>query len=538
MKFTKLTILLFIFLGNSINAQNWEKLTFNDNLDGLNTNPVRGLIPGYDGTRNFPYSMEFFYMPLRGTMNNINSFDWTKFEAKLEEIANRGNTAVPRFYLDTPNRGIGTPQFLIDAGVTMNDYTLYDNGSGESKSPNYNDSRTMNALVNFIENFGAKYDGDPRISIVQGGLVGFWGEWHNYPLTNELGMTDANKKIIFEKFISSFKRTKVNIRGTQTSVSTSSELKVGYHDDSFLESTIGPEKWHFWPQVSDAGANKVWQNNPIGGEIFPDLQSSVWQAIPNTEGQDFETCVNTTHATYMLNHEIFDDVKGSTTYNNAIIQNKRFGYKFYVNGIKLNNFLSGKINFDVRIENKGVAPFYYNWQVELAIIKDNVLTSLGLANWSINAIQPGDVVIKNFTSNQTLKTTGAYTILMRFINPLTALKANAKQLRFANSEQDVHKDGWLSLKTYQLNNLSVENFESQSDITVFPNPITNNFNIKSENKIDLITLLDIQGKTLKVISPDNENKKILVDTNDLASGIYFVKINVNDVTFTKKIVKN
>lgn len=437
---------LFVTASFSATAQNWENLTFNDAVPGLNVNPVRGLIPGYDGTRNFPYSMEFFYIPLRGTMNNINDFNWTAFENKLEEIANRGNTAVPRFYLDYPGRDIATPQFLIDAGVVMKDYTVYNNDPNESKSPDYNDPRVMAALVNFIENFGVEYDGDPRISVVQGGLVGFWGEWHNYPIGEQ--MSDANKKIIFEKFISAFPNTKINIRSPQTDVSTSSELKVGYHDDSFLLSTLGPDGWHFWPRIIDAGVSMVWKNHPIGGEIHPDLQDGVWQAIPNNLGQNFETCVNTTHATYMLNHGVFDDPVGSTTYNNALIQNRKFGYKFYANGIKLNAYQNGEINIDVRLENKGVAPFYYNWQVEFGLLKDGVLTSLGTANWNINTVQPNDVVIKNFTTNRTLQA-GEYTILMRFINPLTALKPNAKQLSFANSEQNAHLNGWLSLKTFQ-----------------------------------------------------------------------------------------
>lgn len=537
MKTLHLLLLFCIFTFKSGNAQIWENLTFNDNLSGLNTNPVRGLVPGYDGTRNFPYSMEFFYIPLRGTMNNINSFNWTALEAKLEEIANRGNTAVPRFYVDYPGRNIATPQFLIDAGVTMNNYTVYGNDPNESKSPDYNDARTMNALVNFIENFGLAYDGDPRISIVQGGLVGFWGEWHNYPLSNELGMNEANVKIIFEKFISAFPNTKINIRSPQNSVPTNSELQVGYHDDSFALSTLGPESWHFWPRIISSGLSNVWQNHPIGGEIHPDLQGGIWQAIPNPVGQDFQTCMNTTHATYMLNHTVFDDPVGSTTYNNAIVQNKLFGYKFHVNGIKLNAYQNGEINIDVRLENRGVAPFYYNWKVELGLVKDNVLTSLGTTNWNIQAIQPNATVIKNFTSSQTLQA-GTYTIVMRFINPLTALKPNAKQLRFANTEQDAHKEGWLSLKTFQYNTLGVDDFENKAGMSLYPNPTDNFFTIKSDKNIQVIKIYDVNGKLIKKMVPQNDNKSIQMDTNDVTQGTYIIEITADATTYRKKLIKN
>ncbi len=502
MKLINLLLLLLILNCNTSRAQTWDNLAFNNTSLRLDTNPIRGLIPGFPGIRNFPYSMEFFYVSLRNTMNNLNSFNWTELETKLEVVANKGNTAVVRFYLDYPGSPIAVPQFLINAGVTMNNYTVYGNDSTKSKSPDYNNPLTMNALTNFIDSFGAKYNGDPRISIVQGGLVGFWGEWHNYPLSTQLGMSEGNKKIIFERYISAFPNTQINIRTPQDSVPTSSALQVGYHDDSFMESTLGPLGWHFWPKIINAGVSTVWQNHPIGGEIFPNLQSTIWNAIPNPLGQDFQTCVNTTHATYMLNHGIFDDAIGSTTYNNALSQNRRFGYQFYVNGVKLIAFQNGQINIDVRIENRGVAPFYYNWSVEFALLKSNVLTSIGTTNWNIHTIQPMDTIIKNFTTNQILQP-GTYKLLMRFVNPLTVLKPIAKQLSFSNLEQDADRYGWLSLKTFQYNALSNFNLKYKTGISTFPNPVDNVLSIQSEKKIDAVKIFEINGKLLKSILTQN-----------------------------------
>ncbi len=518
----KLIIAFLLFITVSSKAQTWDSLKYNNNLIGLQTNPIRGLIPGFNGIRNFPYSMEFFYLPLRGTMNNINSFNWTDFETKLEAIANQGNTAVPRFYLDYPGQPIATPQFLIDSGVTMNYYLEYGNDSTESKSPDYNDPRTMQALLNFIENFGNIYDGDPRISIVQGGLIGFWGEWHNYPLSSQLEMADSNKRKIFEKFIASFPKTQINIRQPQTSVPTSTELKVGYHDDSFLQSTLGPQTWHFWPRIINDGVSSVWQNHPIGGEIFPGIQPTVWQSIPNANGQNFDTCINTTHTTYMLNHGIFDDSIGSVTHNNALIQNNKLGYKFYVSGVKLNANQNGIINFDVSLVNKGIAPFYYNWKVEVALLKDSILTSLGTTNWDINTIQPKDSIIKNFTANIILPI-DTYTILMRFVNPLTALKANAKQLRFANNEQDKHVNGWLSLKTFEVTSTTKIDEQQKSELIWYPNPSTDNINFNFPEKIKTIAIFNILGE--QVFFKEINDHKFQLDISHLPKGNYMAKLN-------------
>jgi len=120
MSCSKFILALCIFAATAVHSQQWDNLTLDENVTGLQENPIRGLIPGFPGIRNFPYSMEFFYLPLRNTMLGIDSLDWTEFETQLETIANEGNTAVVRFYMDYPGSTIGTPQFLIDQGITMN----------------------------------------------------------------------------------------------------------------------------------------------------------------------------------------------------------------------------------------------------------------------------------------------------------------------------------------------------------------------------------------------------------------------------------
>ncbi len=529
MKTLKRLILIAICLFLSFSsAQSWDTLVYDDDTPGLEINPIRGLVPGFSGTRNFPYSMEFFYIGLRNTMNGMNDFDWTALENKLEDISNEGNTAIVRFYLDTPATPIATPQFLIDAGVEMRNYSNYGNRPGDSKSPDYNDPRTMAALTNFIDNFGDKYNGDPRISIVQGGVVGFWGEWHNYPLVDELGMSPDNKRVIFEKYIEAFPDTHINIREPQSSVPTHIERKVGYHDDSFAQSTIGETAWHFWPKMESANIANVWEKHPIGGEIFPPHAEGFWNSIPNPVGQDFELCVNTTHATYLLNHAIFDDRKGSTSFNNALKQNKLLGYRFYANGIKLYPIEDGKINFDLRIENRGIAPFYYDWDVEFALQNENgELINLGSTKWNINSILPENEVLRNFSSSLEIEN-GTYTLLMRVVNPLEAIKPNAKQLRFANAEQDANLIGWLSLKTFIYDSLSTNAYNDTSKFKVFPNPVSDSFTIElaDENINTEASILNVNGK--QILTFYTTATTTTVDVQNLQTGMYFVQLKYED----------
>jgi len=88
------------------------------------------------------------------------------------------------------------------------------------------------------------------------------------------------------------------------------------------------------------------------------------------------------------------------------------------------------------------------------------------------------------------------------------------------------------------NTISSEN----PDISIFPNPFNNSFNINftvSNNSKTIIKLFDILGKNVKNI----ENAALLpgiydykVNASELSSGIYFIKFSINDITYFKKVV--
>lgn len=83
------------------------------------------------------------------------------------------------------------------------------------------------------------------------------------------------------------------------------------------------------------------------------------------------------------------------------------------------------------------------------------------------------------------------------------------------------------------NNLKVSDF-SLSNVRVYPNPTSNHFNIKNIGSLDIktIDLHDISGKKLKEFSISEE-----YEIDDLASGVYFIKIKTEKSEITKKIIK-
>ncbi len=75
-----------------------------------------------------------------------------------------------------------------------------------------------------------------------------------------------------------------------------------------------------------------------------------------------------------------------------------------------------------------------------------------------------------------------------------------------------------------------------SSITIFPNPVFDELELKLKNStIDLVELYDINGRLIKKIIP--YNSKIRIDFQGLASGLFLIKVISGKEVFQKKIVK-
>jgi hypothetical protein len=74
-----------------------------------------------------------------------------------------------------------------------------------------------------------------------------------------------------------------------------------------------------------------------------------------------------------------------------------------------------------------------------------------------------------------------------------------------------------------------------AQVMVYPNPVNDMLTIASESLIRSIAVYDISGKQLTVLNPNSNS--IVVNFAKYASGIYFIKIDGETGTLTKKIVR-
>lgn len=414
-------------------------------------NPLKGFMPYSGNYSTFPHSMEWNYLSLRSLMTASNTFNWSSLDTLLNSVAGRGHQTVFRIYLDYPGKTTGIPQYLLDAGLATNSYTDHGN-NGMSVSPDYENPLLRQALTNFIAALGARYDGDARIGFITVGLLGFWGEWHTYP-QNAWFASVTTQNLVLTAFTNAFLQTRLLLRyPTVTGSFNPATLPIGYHDDSFAYSTIAPPTWHFLGQMSSAGANNIWRTQPIGGEVRPEVQSCMWDTnntncVPS--GQGYDLCVDSSHASWMLCHRAFSPGYTGNQKTLAVAGSARLGYELYVtNATLVDASVSGSLQVDLKLRNTGVAPFYYDWPVQLgARNSNNVLVKTWTTTWKLSSLLPATTnTLWSWNQSGHGLASGTHKLLLRVQNPLT----NGVPFRFANVTQDADISGWLTLGQVQI----------------------------------------------------------------------------------------
>jgi hypothetical protein len=77
-----------------------------------------------------------------------------------------------------------------------------------------------------------------------------------------------------------------------------------------------------------------------------------------------------------------------------------------------------------------------------------------------------------------------------------------------------------------------------STLVIYPNPSEGIFNITAKNtQIDTIEVYDVLGKQISIKYNTDNASNVELDLSTASTGIYFVKIQSDDQTVTKKITK-
>lgn len=325
-------------------------------------NPLKGWCTYTNaGTIHQPYSMVFRYVSWKELEPHEGEYAFEAWEKRdWDEPLARGRHVVLRVYLDYPRRPPGVPDWLLAKGVKTTRYTDY----GGGLSPDYENPTLQAALDRLIAAMGKRYDANPRVAFIQLGLLGFWGEWHTYP-RNKLFASPAVQKRVIDANRRAFPNRILMTR--YPGGYAGQQPWIGFFDDMFPEDTDGPEEWKFLPKMRESGRTENWKRAAIGGEMVPG-------AAKKWLGGEYE------HTLRMVEQAHFSWVG---PYNPALEPEqtpefvarsqalvRRMGYEFTLREVRHPaQVASGaKLRFTLQGENRGVAPFYYPWPVELALL--------------------------------------------------------------------------------------------------------------------------------------------------------------------------
>ncbi len=393
-----------------------------------------------------PHSMEWFYVPLKDIQKDYNTFDWTEVEKNLKQIKGRGRQAALRIYIDYPGNDYGLPDFLAHVPK----YAYSDYGNKKSFSPDYTHPDLQRAVLSFIAAFGKQYDNDARVGFVTAGLLGFWGEWHTYAPDSSVGdIPPQLMQDVLEAYNSAFANKMIHARGPAGGVDMKKYTRLGFHDDSFALSTVNVTSnpslnWYFWPKMQGAGLQDNWKTEPMGGEVYPGIQGCIWNNSCS-KGQSFDVAVATTHASWLINHGAFTGGYTGDKLQQTLKQHHSLGYTLHVPKASLEPAQTGQaLRGTVSIENRGVAPFYYPWAVQLAAVDTTGKLKTWTMGWDLRTVLPGAPSTWAFDIPNHGLAAGNYTLMMSVPNPMEGGRA----LRFANTTQDQNRADWLSVGAF------------------------------------------------------------------------------------------
>ncbi len=326
------------------------------------------------------------YVPWRMAESSDQVFDWADLEQTyITPITNEdiNATVVLRLvadYPDGPGSGIDDhytggdanrdyPLFLEQPPLNIgrNDYSSC-NGDGPGVAPDWNDPEFLNQATELVAAFGQHFDGDPRITAIQVGLLGLWGEWHQSGCPS-LAPENTVKNNLKNAYAAAFTQTPLQTRYARDPDVVG--VGFGFHEDYFPSFTANCI--YGFPQCDDSGdwnleyglANVVpaardnWQVNPISGESPLTSQKNAWV----NDETDITTVINDYHFSFLGPAGKHEEIG-----NDAVMDrlSNQLGYRLQLDSVTIDSpITNGSTTVTVMLNNEGSAPTYHDYQLAL-----------------------------------------------------------------------------------------------------------------------------------------------------------------------------
>ncbi len=374
-------LLIILIFHISANAENYRNITLNKDIDQLE--PLKGIVFWPDNEKIIEYknsiSLEFSYcLPskiVKGKNNGKIEYDWSSFEALLNDIASRRHQAIIRFRYEYPNskdvdgktKGMtAVPDYIKVLPDYNETYTKNPGGDGPTYYADWSNTELQWFTKQFYADFAEKYDADPRIAFLQVGF-GHWSEYHIYGTTLKLGINFPSynyQKEFLEHISKIFIETPWSISidaadDEYTPIINDKELiglSFGLFDDSFMhqDHDIGSKDGYNEECWNNLDRSR-WNIAPAGGEFSYYKDSDQRNALnpAGMYGGTWEQRAAQYHMTYIIGNDV---IEGSyATVSRVKEASMNSGYKFEITRYQVSD-----TEVKIAVKNIGIAPIYHN----------------------------------------------------------------------------------------------------------------------------------------------------------------------------------
>lgn len=475
--------------------------------DAVLSNPYMGWVPwAFSTSHSQPFTMVYAPILWSDLEPTQGTFDWASFETKnhFDYWRSKGVKINIRFYMDQPtgtaHRDI--PDWLYNAMGT-NKGTAYDTTSiGKGFSPNYSDPVLIAEHAKAIQALGARYNNDPLIAFIQLGSLGHWGEWHTYGTNSVFPPMSVSDQYV-QHYLNAFSSDKLVMR---RGYKLAGDNGMGLFNDVFGEQlSLEAAGWGWINQINKGyydGLNQFnpampnfWQAGPSGGEF---AYGDPARYLTSTTIDETIRQAQVSHTSWLGPSTPADIPVGGSNQPYIDALAKTMGYRFVLSSVTHSDTAVAGNNFSLNMtwNNKGVAPFYFNWPLRVGLADANGIVTYTTTNDDIRNWLPGTTDVIASMSLPSNIPAGTYSIVVSIADPAT----DKPGINLAIDGK--RTDGWYALDTVNVVSTVTEPVATQPVATepVVTEPVVSGSAVTAPITSDTTTTTTTETITAPVVA--------------------------------------
>lgn len=396
--------------------------------DALN-NPYMGWAPTAErGPYSQPHRLVYAGLKWSELEPTKGKFAWSEIEDKfkLAYWVGRKIKIIFRFIMDYPGvaNHMDIPQWLYQE--INGDGTWYGGGF----SPNYKNPVLISNHQRVINAIAQRYGNNPGLAFIQLGSIGHWGEFHTvYLKASDTGYMPsisisnqyvshylsafANKKLLMRRPFQIAKDNNMGLYNDMFGDKAETERHIRYFNNGYAN----PGNWGFaegtYPAMPD-----FWKYGPSAGEFG----GPVSQFLSDIAISQTMWLAQESHTSFLGPRCPADPAQGSAPQKNIDALHNILGYRFVLRTTSTQQNIQPGSMVPVSMvwNNKGSAPFYFKWPLELSLadstgrIVRRITTNDDIRTWL-----PGTTTINNTVAIPNNLSEGTYTLCVAIIDPET-----------------------------------------------------------------------------------------------------------------------